>query len=91
MMFVSAPEDDRFALAFQVPRTSGIAVCAAAGAAASATSMTIQASFGMADLLWGTLDRDLGACDSIEQGVRKTRCANRAGATIRQESKMGAA
>jgi hypothetical protein len=36
---------------FQVPRTSGIALCAAAGAAESAANTTIQASLDMAEVL----------------------------------------
>ena len=34
---------------FQVPRTSGIALCAAAGAAESAANTTIQASLDLAE------------------------------------------
>ena len=49
MMRIPRPEDDRLAIAFPVPRRSGIALSAAAGVAVSVASTTIKISFNMAE------------------------------------------
>src|SRR5262252_9532608 len=61
---------------FQIPRRSGIApCCAAAGAAVSVASTTIQASFDMFELLEG-LSRYLGLCIYVRRTKLAT-CAQR--------------
>src|SRR5215469_9746154 len=61
---------------FQIPRRSGIApCCAAAGAAVSVASMTIQASFDMVELLEG-LSKYLGLCIYVRRTKLAT-CAQR--------------
>jgi len=76
---------------FQMPRTSGIAVCAAEGAAASVASVTIQANFDIAGLLlqndWTAPSQSLRYCHHARKSATSAHNGPRSCAGLRLPDK----